>query len=295
MSYLKIEKAQKGGGFARVALIGPSGSGKSFSALRMATGMANGGKIGAIDTERGSLRKYADKFDFSDIRLNTFAPDTYVEAINEFAKAGFPVLIIDSLSHAWMGKDGALQQVEQAAKRSQSNNTYVAWREVTPQHNALVDATLAYPGHIIVTMRSKVEYVIEKDEQTKKTTVRKVGTAPVQRSDMEYEYDIVGEMNQENDLVISKTRADFLKRAIIHEPNEEFGKQIADWAASGVAEPLRTTQPDSVLLPLAKIMKEKKLTAAAIKETFGKSPRDMDNEELAQFTEWLNAVEVPEV
>ena len=295
MSYLKIEKAQKGGGFARVALIGPSGSGKSFSALRMATGMANGGKIGAIDTERGSLRKYADKFDFSDIRLNTFAPDTYVEAINEFAKAGFPVLVIDSLSHAWMGKDGALQQVEQAAKRSQSNNTYVAWREVTPQHNALVDATLAYPGHIIVTMRSKVEYVTEKDERTGKMTVRKVGTAPVQRADMEYEYDIVGEMNQENDLIISKTRADFLKRAIIHEPGEEFGKQIADWAASGVSVPTVITQPDSVLLPIARLMKEKKITSAAVMDAFGKSPRNMDADEIVAFTEWLNAVEVPEV
>jgi AAA domain len=295
MSYLKIQEAEKGGGYARVAIIGPSGSGKSFTSLRMATGMANGGKIGAIDTERGSLRKYADKFKFSDIRLNTFAPDTYVEAINEFAKAGFPVLVIDSMSHAWSGKDGALQQVEQAAKRSQSNNTYVAWREVTPQHNALVDACLSYPGHIIVTMRSKVEYVTEKDERTGKMSVRKVGTAPVQRADMEYEFDIVGEMNQENDFMVSKTRADFLKRAIIHEPDEEFGKKIAQWASEGVVEPLAKTQPDVVLLPLVRMMKEKKITKEAVLEFFGKSPRDMDDEEIDTFKGWLNNVEVPEI
>lgn len=296
-SYLKIKKAEKGGGWARVALIGPPGSGKSYSALRMAKGMASlhDGRIGAIDSERGRLRKYADKFNFDQIALSTFAPETYTEAIDEFAKAGYPVLVIDSLSHAWMGKDGTLQQVEQAAKRNYSGNSYAGWKDATPAHNALIDAILSYPGHIIITMRSKIEYSSEKDERTGKMTVRKIGLAPVQRQDVEFEFDVVGDMTQENDWVISKTMVDSLKRQIIHEPSEEIGINIAKWAESGVFEPLAKTQPDIVLLPLVRMMKEKKITKEAVLEFFGKSPRDMDDEEIETFKSWLNDVEVPEI
>ena len=297
MSYLKIKKAEKGGGFARVALIGPPGSGKSYSSLRMAKGMAevSGGRVGAIDSERGRLRKYANKFDFDEIELNTFAPETYTEAIQEFAAGGYKVLIIDSLSHSWMGKDGTLQQVEQAAKRNYSGNSYAGWKDATPAHNALVDAILSYPGHVIVTMRSKIEYATEKDERTGKMVVRKIGLAPVQRQDVEFEFDVVGDMTQENDWMISKTMVDTLKREIIHEPDEEVGRSIATWAQSGVFEKPPVSQPDSVLLPIARLMKEKKITSAAVMDAFGKSPRNMDADEIISFTEWLNAVEVPEV
>ena len=104
--------------------------------------------------------------------METCHPQRYIAAIGEAAAAGYDVLIIDSLSHAWMGKDGALELVDKAAKRNPAGNAFAAWRDVTPLHNQLVDALLAAPLHLIVTLRSKMEYVQEKDERGK-TVIRK--------------------------------------------------------------------------------------------------------------------------
>ncbi len=159
----QFQKATKQQRKARIALIGPSGSGKTYSALAIAQGM--GSNIAVIDTEFQSTTLYADTFDFSVLSLESFAPETYVAAIKAAEEAGFDVLIIDSLSHAWIGKDGALAQVDKAAARSRSGNTFAAWREVTPKHNELVDTMIRCNCHLIVTMRAKTEYVIEQVER----------------------------------------------------------------------------------------------------------------------------------
>ncbi len=217
----------------RLALCGPTGSGKTFSALRIATGMLlDGGTIAVIDSERRSASKYADLFQFDVMELETHSPMAYVAAIKDAAKAGYPVLIIDSLSHAWMGKDGALEQVDKIAKRSQSGNSFVAWRDVTPMHNELIDTILNYPGHAIVTMRSKMEYVMEDNGKGKKTPV-KIGMAPEQRQGMEYEFDVVGDMNFDNEIIISKTRCPKFKGLILREPGEDFGRSFLEWLNAG--------------------------------------------------------------
>ncbi len=230
MSFKKAVKKKMPG---RLALCGPTGSGKTFSALRIATGMLlPGERFAVMDSERRSASKYADMFDFDVEELETHSPDTYITAIETAAKARIPVLVIDSLSHAWMGKDGALEQVDKIAKRSQSGNSFVAWRDVTPMHNRLVDAILNYPGHVIVTMRSKMEYVLEDNGHGKKTP-RKIGMAPEQRQGMEYEFDVVGDMNLDNEIIITKTRCPKFKGLILKEPGEDFGKAFLEWLNAG--------------------------------------------------------------
>lgn len=227
---LAFQKATKKAARLRMALIGPSGSGKTFSALRIAAGF--GGRVGVIDTERGSASKYADRFAFEVLELETFHPERYVEAIREAEKAGIEVLIIDSLSHAWTGKDGALEQVDNAAKR-QKGNSFGAWREVTPMHNALVDAILRSRCHIIATMRSKTEYVVEQGPNGKQVP-RKVGLAPVQRDGMEYEFDVVGDMDGAA-LVVTKTRCSDLAEKVLSKPGEDLGRQLRQWLTDGAA------------------------------------------------------------
>jgi len=160
--------------------------------------------------------------------LESFHPQRYIEAIREAQAAGYDVLIIDSLSHAWMGKDGALELVDKAAKRNPSGNSFAAWRDVTPLHNALVDTMVATRLHIIVTLRSKMEYVQEKDEKGK-TVIRKVGLQPVQRDGLEYEFDVVGDLDQDNTLVVSKTRCSALLAAVISKPGRELAATLAEW------------------------------------------------------------------
>lgn len=230
----------------RLALIGPSGSGKTFTACRIAKGL--GGRVAVIDTERGSASKYADLFEFSTLELDRYDPDTFIQAIETADRAGFEVLVIDSLSHAWNGKGGILEQVDSIAARSQSKNSFSAWREAGPKQNRLVDAILKSRCHVIVTMRVTTEWVVEKDERTGKNAPRKVGLKPVQKEGMEYEFDVVGDLS-DSQLVVSKSRCPALTRAVINEPGEELGRTLAAWLSDGKPAPLSIAPERQDVLP----------------------------------------------
>lgn len=212
----------------RLALIGISGGGKTYSALSIASHL--GKSIALIDTEHGSASKYADLFNFDTCKLSSFHPQNYIDAINA-AKGSYDVLIIDSLSHAWMGKDGALEQVDRIAKRSQISNTFAAWRDVTPLHNQLVETMLSFRSHLIVTIRSKTNYVMEEyeDKGKKKTRPVKVGLAPIQRDGLEYEFDVVGDMDKDNNLIITKSRCPVLSGQMIHKPGKDLAHTLRAW------------------------------------------------------------------
>ncbi len=230
----QIIKAAKIQSKARIGIVGLAGSGKTYSAL--AIGTALGGKVAVIDTENASAAKYAGVFDFDVLVLDTFAPRTYVEAIHAVEDAGYDVLIIDSLSHAWAGKGGALEMVDNAARRSSSGNSFSAWRDVTPEHNKLVDALVRCKCHLLVTMRSKMEYVLDKDDRGK-TAPRKVGLAPIQREGLDYEMDIAGDMDLDHNWSITKTRCPALDGQTFNRPGTVVAQTIISWLSDGAAPP----------------------------------------------------------
>lgn len=228
-----FEKATRENMKGRVALVGASGTGKTYTALAIAEGLAGeGGRVAVIDTESRSARKYSDRFAFDVLELEHFSPLTYVEAIQAAEEEGFDVLIVDSLSHAWIGKGGALEQVDEATRKSKGGNSFAAWRHVTPQHNALVDALVRCKCHLIVTMRARTEYVIEQNERGK-AIPKKVGLAPVQREGMDYEFDVVGELDLEHNLVVTKSRCFDLAGKILAKPDERLGHQLRTWLDKG--------------------------------------------------------------
>ena len=221
----------------RLALDGPSGSGKTYSALAIASVLRE--RIALIDTEHGSASKYAgDPFAFDTLILETFEPRTYVQAIQAAEEAGYEVLIIDSLSHAWSGKGGALEQVD--ARAGTKGNKFSAWRDVTPMHNELVDSMLGARLHVIATMRTKTEYAVEEDNG--KVSIRKLGLAPVQRDGMEYEFDVVGDLDLAHNLHVTKTRCRQLDDAIIQRPGAQLAKTLGDWLKDGVPVLSRVAQ-----------------------------------------------------
>ncbi len=226
-----FEKATRKRSRLRLALCGSAGSGKTYTALTIAKEL--GQRVAVLDTERGSASKYADRFDFDVVELSNYHPRKYVEVINAAESGGYDVLIIDSLTHAWSGKGGALELVDQASARSKSRNSFAAWREVTPLHNELVDAILGSGVHIIVTMRSKTEYVLEDNGKGGKVP-RKIGMAPVQRDGMEYEFDCVADMDQAHTMVVTKSRIPEIADAVIKEPGAKFAKTVAKWVGVGV-------------------------------------------------------------
>src|SRR5690606_22027456 len=149
--------------------------------------------------------KYADLFKFDVCEPDTFDPRDLTEMIIGAAKAGYSVFVVDSLSHYWMGTGGELDLVDAAAKRIR-DNSFAAWKTVTPIHNQLVDTLISTKIHIIACLRTKTEWVLEKDEKTGKSAPRKVGTTPIMRDGIEFEFDVCGDLDQENNLTITKSR-----------------------------------------------------------------------------------------
>ena len=237
-------KATKKQSRLRFDIEGPPGSGKTYSGLAIATGLCPpGGKIAVIDTERGSASKYAGQFEFDVLELDNFAPSRYVEAIAAAEAQGYDVILIDSLSHAWNAKGGALEMADKIAKKSSSGNSFNAWKDVTPEQNKMVDAILQSKAHVIVTMRVKTDYVIEKDERTGKNAPKKVGLAAVQREGMDYEFDVVGRMDHTHSMLITKTRCSAIADAFIEHPGAELARVLRDWLTDGIDAPEPMRQP----------------------------------------------------
>lgn len=222
----------------RMAISGPSGSGKTYTALNLAKYL--GGKVAVIDTERGSASKYADVFDFDVAEMEPpYHPDRYCKAI-DMAAAEYDILIIDSLSHAWNGPGGLLEELDKIAKRMKTTNSMMAWKEATPIQNRMYDTILRADCHVIATMRSKHHYDINKDDQGKVSVV-KLGLAPQQREGTEYEFDIAAEMDLGHNMLINKTRCAALTDGVFNKPGEELAGLISHWLTGTGSAPSAPT------------------------------------------------------
>lgn len=239
MAFRKAVREQSKG---RIALVGPAGSGKSVTALLIAKALAGeNGRIAVRCSENGSIQKYAPTpedpafgVDFDVDTPGTHSPDDYVRAIREAEEAGYDVLILDSLSHAWVGHEGAMEQLDRARAKGGRNDSFGAWREVTPLHNRMVEAITSAGLHVIATMRTKTAYEIEKNEKGKNVPV-KIGLAPVQRDGLEYEFDVVADLDLDHNFVVSKTRCPALTDYAGNREGEKVGEILRKWLSTGEA------------------------------------------------------------
>lgn len=221
---------------ARIALQGPGGSGKTKSALRMAEGLAKGGPIGVVDTERGSAKKYAivpgrpdlGGHEFGHMPMAFCSPENLIAAVKAAEEARLAVLIVDSWSHFWAGKGGLLARVEEESqKASNRGGKFTAWAPVNDLEQDMLDALLNFPGHVIVTMRTKNDYEMEGKKVTK------VGVKTVQREGSEYEFDVVIDMIAGTGTV-TKTRYEPLYDVSVHHPGEDFAEVILEQLGQGL-------------------------------------------------------------
>jgi len=234
----------------RMAIDGPAGSGKTYTGLRFAFALAGStGRVAVIDSEHRSAAKYQGespdgiKFDFDVCEMDHYAPSTYTQVIREAGRQGYDVLVVDSLSHAWEGVGGALEQVDKKAEKT--GNSFTAWKDVTPMHREMVEAILASPCHVICTMRSKMDYILEEvtNKAGKKVMQpKKVGMAPIQRQGVEYEFDVVADMDIDHTLTISKSRCPAIDGVKAVKPGAPFIQPLTAWLGEGV-EDERIVQP----------------------------------------------------
>lgn len=233
-----FEVAERKKAKLRLGISAPSGGGKTYSALLIAYGITGDwSKIVLIDTERGSGELYADLGKYCIGRLEPpFTPQKYIDAIQSAEKAGFEVVIIDSLSHAWSGEGGMLDMQDTISKTAKSS--FSAWREVTPWHNKLVDTILQSKCHMIVTTRSKTEYVLETNEKGKQVP-KKVGMAPIFRDGLEYEMTTFFDLSQEHIASVTKDRTNLFDGSYF-KPTTETGKKLIEWLNSGAQDKQQT-------------------------------------------------------
>lgn len=242
----KFQKATKKRIKLRMAIAGVSGSGKTYSSLAIASGL--GKRVAVIDSERGSASLYSEFFDFDVLELDHFSPGEYMSAIRAAADEGYDVLVIDSLSHAWSGEGGVLD-VSRKKGGAMGN-----WKEASPLQEKLIGSILDFPGHVLVTMRSKTEYVIS-EKNGKVGSVEKVGLAPVQRQGVEYEFDVCGDIEDQT-LTITKSRIPALQGRDFHRPGLDVAKTLIAWI-DGDGEkrfdgPAKTQEPEKRESPKAR-------------------------------------------
>lgn len=218
---IQFQRAQRKRAKLRAAMTGPAGCGKSKSALLLAKGL--GERIAAIDTESGSLSLYSSDADFDVIELEApFTPERYIEAIKAAEEAGYGTIIIDSLSHEWIGKGGLLEIHD-----AMPGNSFANWGKITPRHQKLVDAILTSKCHVIATMRSKSEYL--QTEENGKKRVEKVGLAPQQRDGMDFEFTICLDIQQKNHVAAASKDRTGLWDQRYEIITEAHGRELKAW------------------------------------------------------------------
>lgn len=218
----------------KIGLAGPSGSGKTFSALQLAYGIAGDwSKIAVVDTENSSALYYAGLGPWDHIPFNPdnirdgYHPNNWVRAI-EFVEADpkIEVLILDSITHEWEGRGGCLQILEEI------NKGFAGWKTVTPLHNRFLDAIRLSPLHVIATMRTKQDYVVEQNEKGK-ATPKKVGLKTQQREGTDYEFGIVFDIEINHFAKTSKDRTGLFADRPEFRISPETGKELLAWSNSG--------------------------------------------------------------
>ena len=218
---MNLRQSSKKQAKIKLSLQGCSGCGKTYSSLLLAYGITNSwSKIAIIDTEHGSADLYAHLGNYNVLTLKKpYTPENYISAIEVCENAGMEVIIIDSLSHCW--------EYLLEFHSNLQGNSFTNWGKITPRQNNLMNKILTSNSHIIATMRTKQDYVL--NEKNGKMIPEKVGLKAVMRDGIDYEFTIVLDIDMKHNAKASKDRTNLFmdKPEFIITP--ETGKAILDW------------------------------------------------------------------
>ncbi|MGW7329693.1 AAA family ATPase [Streptomyces sp. NPDC054840] len=232
----EFRPATKDGHKARLSIQGPSGSGKTWTGLKIAAGFAEGRRFAVIDTERGAASLYLDdiRTPFDTLPMHNYNPRNLIKALAAATHAGYPVVMVDSLTHFWKGSEGTLDQVEKFAKDKFGGNTFAGWKPAGDLQNDMIEALMTYPGHVVGTMRASRKWALERG---RKDPVD-MGIQAEQRKGIEYEFGVAAEMNKENQLRFIKSRCPAFRGLEIDQPDGgvDIAKPYLDWLRAGAKE-----------------------------------------------------------
>ncbi|AAU25083.1 AAA family ATPase [Bacillus licheniformis] len=242
----QVTNAQREKEKAIVGFIGPSGSGKTAGALLVAYGMMREAypdasdkevwsKIGVVDTEHRRAKLYAN-LQFDDVRIGSFkhidftppyTTERYQMALEAIKEAGAEVVIIDSLSHNWAGEGGIVEK-----HGEMQGNSFQNWGKLAPETTKLIKTLTQNDVHILATLRTKTEYVVEPNSEGKMAP-RKVGTKPVQKDEMEYEFMLNFNIGIDHLAETSKDNTRMFEGSSF-KLNPEVGRKLYQWLELGI-------------------------------------------------------------
>jgi hypothetical protein len=274
-----------------LGLAGGTGSGKTFSALELAKGIAQGARFAVIDSENGRASTYADQFDFDTADLRApFRPQTYTDAILAADAAGYPVIVVDSASHEWYGDGGCLDWHDEIMGTDQRKNI-TAWIEPKKSHKRMVTRLLQTSAHVILCFRAEPKVEVETDSQGRMKVIPKAsltgldGWIPIAEKNLPYELTA--------SFLLMADKPGIPKPIKLPEPlkgivpldstlDAKVGLAMAKWALGG-------TKPTAAEKREALDLEEQLL---ALAETLGKKPQVGEAIDRARsnpdgFHEWL--------
>lgn len=282
---IQAKKAVKHQVKVKIAFIGPSGAGKTFSALRVAKGFGNKTLLLNTEGDRGYL--YASIFEYDIVDIEPpYTVDKYIEVVKYAEENGYDTLIIDSASHEWSGRGGLLELHEKA----NGSNGYVNWKSLTPKHNEFIDSILRCRVNVISCLRGKDQYVLEVNDKGKQAP-KKVGLGAEQRANYEYEMMLTLMIDQKSHVAtaMKDNTGIFIDRYDVL--TEEHGKLLKDWAENGI-NLAALKEKTSIMIRLAKDCNfDSKVMSNLIHDQFNKSKSsDLTEEELSKLIDYLQGV-----
>jgi hypothetical protein len=259
-----------------LGVAGASGSGKTFSAMRMASGICGDRPFAVIDTEAGRASHYAGRFRFDVAELRApFRPDAYADAITAADAAGYPVIVVDSMSHEHAGDGGLLDWHEEEVDRMAGGDwkkreavNMIAWAKVKTSHKRMVQRLLQVRAHLILCFRAEEKIdIVRQDGKTK--IVPKVsltglqGWVPIAEKTLPFELTASFLLTPDAPGFPKPIKLQEDHRALfpLDKPlNEESGRRIAEWAAGGKAvaaeRPPRSERHEKLIADFETLVKE---------------------------------------
>ena len=238
-----------------IGLIGTSGSGKTYTAMRLAKGICGDKPFAVIDTEAGRAKHYADlfKFDHGDLKP-PFRPEVYAEAIKAADEAGYKAVVVDSCSHEWSSEGGILDWQEEELTRMAGDDykkrescKMASWIKPKRAHKEMIQRLLQVRTNIILCFRAEEKIKMEKDE-TGKMRIVPLGFQPICSKEMPYELTVSFLLTPDKPGIPQPIKLQEQHRKLFpldKQIGEESGKMISEWAAGGATRPKTDSSPSS--------------------------------------------------
>jgi hypothetical protein len=288
-----------------IGVMGGTGSGKTYSAMRLATGLSGGKPFALIDTEARRGLHYADQFKFDHADLHPpFRPDAYADAILTAEKAGYPVIVVDSFSHEWSGEGGVLDWQEEELTRMAGTDwkkreacKMAGWIKPKGGHKKMVQKLLQVNAHLILCFRAEEKIDIIREGGKTKIVPKKSpsglhGWMPISEKNLPFELTMSFLLTADQPGIPQPIKLQEQQKVAVNLSaplDEQAGQKLAQWAAGGDA-PRHEAKPEDRLPAMLTRFEAIGITRQELIDELGKDLADLTGEDFETLTAFYKSM-----